>query len=461
MHKLRQLTLKNLLISFIMASVIAGFVWQSFRLLQQEQMTAAVNATKYAALTKLFSIASALESELNETIKYSDFLSLIVSHNPDITQEELDGYAQLVLEQNDSIVGIQVAPDGIVQMVYPYEQHKMAIGHDLLKDPHRKQYALQAIETGKAVLQGPVQAIQGGYFLFNRKAIFTPTEIGQKFWGLSVVAVDFDRLMDVYQKTFHDEQYLFSLSVRDDNDKPVLLWGDAQTSSSNTIQQSIVLPHATWDLKIFPKTSWDSANTTLIRTAVQFHLGVTALVFLLAFVSTLSYLRNWQQSLIDPLTGSLNKNSIFRHVSTLLKRRKPFTLLVMDLNSFKQVNDQYGHYIGDLVLIEITQRIQNTLSKEDRLSRFGGDEYIATITTNQDDIETLAQQIRINVMSPMVVEGHTFQINLAIGWAQSKADNSSTYSSLYQEADQRMYMNKAQLKTMHSSGNDMSLPATS
>lgn len=438
MPKINKTALKNRLISITIACLVAGFVWQGFQAIQKEQIIAATNIAKFLALDKLIGIAGALESEINEIIKYSDFLSLILTHNPDISQHELDGYAELTLQQNDSIVGIQFAPDGIVTMVYPYENHRKALGHDLLKDPDRRKYAMQAIETRKAVLQGPVQAVQGGYFLFNRKAIFRPGSDGEKFWGLSVVAVDFDRLMDRYQKLLNDDHYLFSLTVHGTDEMPIQVWGDGQILNDNAPQRTIQLPHARWELAILPKNGWVAPDHRLFRNEI-FYALTTFLVFLLASVSSASYLEKRRKSRTDSLTGSLNKDAIQTQAQLLIKRKVPFVMLVMDLNNFKSINDTYGHYVGDLVLVEVTNRIQKILRKGDNLSRFGGDEHIALVVTNEHiEIDVLIRRIVDSVTRPLQIEKHTLTVGISVGWA-SYTGGAATYESLYQDADKRMY----------------------
>lgn len=444
MLKINKVALKNRLISFTTACIVAGLVWQGFQEIKKEQIVAATNIAKFQALDKLSGIAGALETEVNEIIKYSDFLSLILSQNPDISQRELDRYADLTLQQNESIVGIQFAPDGIITMVYPYEDHHMALGHNLLKDPSRRQYALQAIETRKAVLQGPVQAVQGGYFLFNRKAVFVPGAEGEEFWGLSVIAVDFDRLMRRYQKLLNDSDYLFSLATHGANEKLMQVWGDAQIMNDSAPQRTIHLPNAKWELFIFPKNGWVAADDHFFGNKIVYKL-TTLLVFLLAFASSASYLEKRRQSRTDPLTGSLNKDAIQTYAQLLIKRKIPFVILVMDLDDFKAINDTYGHYVGDLVLIEVTSRIQKALRKGDALSRFGGDEYIAIISSEGIQTDVLIDRIIKHVTQPLQIKNQTLTIKISVGWAQYNGDP-DTYESLYQQADRRMYQMKNSLK---------------
>ncbi|MCD9472983.1 GGDEF domain-containing protein [Photobacterium phosphoreum] len=172
---------------------------------------------------------------------------------------------------------------------------------------------------------------------------------------------------------------------------------------------------------------------------------MTLLVFLLAFASSASYLEKRRQSRTDPLTGSLNKDAIQTYAQLLIKRKIPFVILVMDLDDFKAINDTYGHYVGDLVLIEVTSRIQKALRKGDALSRFGGDEYIAIISSEGIQTDVLIDRIIKHVTQLLQIKNQTLTIKISVGWAQYNGDP-DTYESLYQQADRRMYQMKNSLK---------------
>ncbi len=85
----------------------------------------------------------------------------------------------------------------------------------------------------------------------------------------------------------------------------------------------------------------------------------------------------------DSLTGLLNRRALFEVADTLLldchRRNQPLTLLLLDLDHFKQINDTHGHLIGDRVLIEFSRRMQSVLPHPAVLGRYGGEEFIALL----------------------------------------------------------------------------------
>ena len=88
----------------------------------------------------------------------------------------------------------------------------------------------------------------------------------------------------------------------------------------------------------------------------------------------------------DPLTGLLNRRGLTHSLKKSLLTEATFSLIYIDLNGFKMVNDSLGHGIGDKVLIEVCQRLKELCTKNDKLCRFGGDEFI--LISSQNDSES-------------------------------------------------------------------------
>lgn len=151
-----------------------------------------------------------------------------------------------------------------------------------------------------------------------------------------------------------------------------------------------------------------------------------------------------QELLRDPLTGASNRRAYDRNIETEMNRYKryqrPFSLLLLDVDHFKKVNDTYGHAIGDKCLQEIIKRIQPTLRETDFLARYGGEEFIVILpeTTGEIARET-AERLR------SVVENIAFlhkkdqvTITISIGVTEVTASD-ATHESIFQRTDQALY----------------------
>lgn len=186
--------------SFIIATAVTAILVCNFLIIQKEQNSAIDNNNKLIALEKLTSVSDEIQSDFNMSLHYADFFDIIISKYPAMEKQTIQDYAKLILEQNSNIISVQLAPEGIVSMIYPLEGNEAAIGHNLLTDPQRKVFAQEAIEKRIAVTQGPVKAKQGGYLIFNRKAIFITENEEEKFWGFSIIAVSFSELISKYEQ---------------------------------------------------------------------------------------------------------------------------------------------------------------------------------------------------------------------------------------------------------------------
>lgn len=162
---------------------------------------------------------------------------------------------------------------------------------------------------------------------------------------------------------------------------------------------------------------------------------------------------NWRlgnahsQALRDPLTGLPNRALLDDRLEQALRRSRrsgePFTLIVVDLDGFKDVNDVRGHGAGDAVLRTLARRFEAILRASDTVARVGGDEFVvlSTGTGNDDDAAVLVGRLRHALRRPCRVEGATIEIDGSIGWAIFPADG-ATGDELLARADGQMYATK-------------------
>jgi diguanylate cyclase (GGDEF)-like protein len=154
-----------------------------------------------------------------------------------------------------------------------------------------------------------------------------------------------------------------------------------------------------------------------------------------------------QQASFDSLTGALNRGN----VETLLEKgfhqavqqRQSFSVLFIDLDNFKRVNDDYGHATGDECLIAVAQRISQTLDTSHALGRYGGEEFVVLLPQiGEPTARQLAERIRVVVSAEAVVAGeHRLNVTVSIGGA-SRQPGELTPRMLLERADQALYQAK-------------------
>ena len=132
-----------------------------------------------------------------------------------------------------------------------------------------------------------------------------------------------------------------------------------------------------------------------------------------------------QQAWSDPLTGLVNRRGLTHCLDTIFQKQTPFTMLYVDLDGFKMVNDSLGHEQGDKVLIEVCKRLNNHKQEDDILCRFGGDEFIFILHHGANQADT---EHRCNALIESISEcyqnphGRSLSLSASIGVASYPAD---------------------------------------
>jgi diguanylate cyclase len=146
----------------------------------------------------------------------------------------------------------------------------------------------------------------------------------------------------------------------------------------------------------------------------------------------------------DSLTGVLNRGSFFetaKHMLLLAQRQKsPASFVLMDLDHFKMINDNHGHFIGDKVLIHFTHTIQTLLRKSDLIGRVGGEEFALFLPdTGMDEAFQLADKIRKTIRdSTLQIDGQTVTYTVSLGIDSSGPEDNSI-DELFKRADLKLY----------------------
>lgn len=144
---------------------------------------------------------------------------------------------------------------------------------------------------------------------------------------------------------------------------------------------------------------------------------------------------------IDGLTGILNRRAFIeqtgRNLRYFARSKKPVSFMMIDIDSFKKVNDTYGHFVGDIAIRTVAREVQNQLRSYDFLARFGGDEFVVLLPgTGESDSNIVAERLR-NVVESKVIydERIKLQITISIGVVTAIPQNTTTIEMLYKLGD--------------------------
>lgn len=150
----------------------------------------------------------------------------------------------------------------------------------------------------------------------------------------------------------------------------------------------------------------------------------------------------------DGLTGLYNRQTFVQLTGQELARARRqgtgTTLLVLDLDFFKRVNDSYGHPGGDAVLRHVAHLLSTTVRSTDLVGRLGGEEFMVLLPgTPQEAGRTLAEKLRMNIEeNPLAWQGSTIPVTVSIGLASSTAEQALDFERLYRGADTALYQAK-------------------
>lgn len=151
---------------------------------------------------------------------------------------------------------------------------------------------------------------------------------------------------------------------------------------------------------------------------------------------------------LDPLTSLFNRRHFFELTQTELERsrryNRPLSVIMLDIDHFKQVNDQFGHLVGDRVIVEVARRIQKALRRIDLACRYGGEEFAVLLPeTPIMQAEMVATRLwKVVTRQPTVSGELILQITVSVGVATYQHTGEITVDTLLDRADKAMYAAK-------------------
>ncbi|WP_341501556.1 EAL domain-containing protein [Gallaecimonas sp. GXIMD4217] len=142
----------------------------------------------------------------------------------------------------------------------------------------------------------------------------------------------------------------------------------------------------------------------------------------------------------DTLTNLPNRSYFMTMLESLVRRQKAFSLLILDINNFKQINDSLGHQSGDQMLVEVAERLQYVLGESHTLYRLGGDEFAILVEQppRLEDATRLSRSLHRQLYAPFYLKGQEVNVGCSIG-AVFYPEDGETPETLLRNADAAMY----------------------
>jgi len=161
----------------------------------------------------------------------------------------------------------------------------------------------------------------------------------------------------------------------------------------------------------------------------------------------------YKELLVDSLTKAYNKKALEKDLYEILKagNQKDLDLViaVIDFDDFKNINDTYGHLVGDFVLIKLVEIIKRLIRKEHKLYRFGGDEFVLVFNrVNLKEAEKIIERI-INKVPHTVLKYNEHLIKVSVSIGVTKHKKGDTMDTILQRADEALYEAKKEGKNRY------------
>ena len=261
-------TMKNknlfyqILISFVLVSVLTNMACLFIRnsVIQQEKLKAeyTVNST-----------INRVEIKLESYIEKVGFLKKTIEAGIDVDDAYFESMASRLYGDDPAVKTIELAPNGIIQDVYPFKENQKAIGMNMLAEYERKEAATLAKDTRKYTLEGPYDLKQGG----KGALLYDPIYVNEKFWGFSILVIDWDAFLDeIHLSDLKKASYDFVIWKTDRvTKKKIIISQSSKNIDSNTLLIKCKLPNNKWNFEIVPKQGW-------INTYVMISLAVASIL---------------------------------------------------------------------------------------------------------------------------------------------------------------------------------------
>ena len=414
---------------------------------QQAQVQA--EASRQAA-----TIRARLEGALNGVLYLDSGLAgyLAIRHGT-LNSSEIDAMLMAILQKPKPYVrNIGISVGYRVTYIYPLPGNEKALGLDYRTIPEQYVQVKKVIDTRSSVLTGPVQLVQGGEAIIHR----TPVFVSDKFWGLVSTLVDTEPLYESVGLTRSADGYGFALKGRNGmGDQGEVFFGNAALfTDPAALRMPITVPGGMWVLAVKPPAGATSALSTFGRA------GGWALSLLLAYLTYLVLHHRREMSrlaLHDSLTGLPNRMLLRDRIDQAIFRasrtRGEFSIVFIDLDHFKSINDTYGHKAGDAVLKTVAERLIAATRNTDTVARWGGDELLLVLEgTGHGEAQQMKQALLGHIERPVAFGPDALRVSASFGIAAYPADG-ETMDELLKVADGRMYADKNSRKKATPAGN--------
>ncbi len=370
-----------------------------------------------------------IESVVFRDTFLADSLATVVTIDQEFALKNWEDIASKLLAKSTYVRNVGIAPNDVILKVYPIAGNEAAIGFDFRTRPEQYETVQKARQSQSVYIDGPLELVQGGRALIARYPIFSDAPYNTVYWGTVSVVMNYDPLITESGLAELESLDLAIAGKNNSNQLDKLIFGEQATIDKADFNYSIFVPNGSWSIYARYQNLENNSYTRSTKTLFQTLGGITFTAgYLLIALLFKNYSRIQNASLLDELTQLPNRRFLSRELNKLLANKNSkskFTVLLIDLNDFKQVNDTLGHETGDELLVHVAKSIRDSVRATDIVARIGGDEFVIVLqnTKQTANIEKVIQKIKQDLRSnPLSVHDTTIHPSFSVGYTSYTND---------------------------------------
>ncbi len=359
-------------------------------------------------------------------------------------EEIYEFLANLMHGRSQYIRNVGILKDTTLEWNFPRENNAAAIGVDLSKIEGQSRKVLEVKNEQKHVFQGPVNLVQGGIGYIIR----IPLLKDGLYWGQASIVLDGLKFNEYIDQISKDAE--IKVLILDKTEDSLIMYGSPDIFDMNPEKVLKKSDFGEWEIYYIPDEFANTFNYSIIYLVIS--LGI--IVILAATVSLYRIsvkhilLRKKNNSLnetaiTDRLTGVFNREMLERNIHSEMDRADrmeyDLSIILFDLDHFKQVNDNYGHEAGDRVLVSTAAKAKEIIRKSDLLVRWGGEEFLIIVSGGNLNIATgIAEKLRTEIGK--INYDDIGNVTISLGIAQRL--EFEFWGSLFKRVDNALYKAK-------------------
>jgi len=437
----------------VFSLIIFGLSLSLLGLLVQHELGQTAEKAKQHAQIQLLTLAARLKGEvLTDTMVLKALETHLVLHGISDPAE----FASMVThyqKTRPSLRHVAIAPDLKVTFVHPVAGNEAAMGLDYRKTPAQMAAIQRAIDEREMIVTGPIKLVQGGTALVARLPVFLDHP-NQTFWGL-ITGVFHDRIL--FERVGLNQGFKgFDIAVRNQGGKTGewnVFYGSETAFSENAVIADIDLPGDKWQIAALPKGQWPTVGESAFKL-----WGIAVILSLIFSTAIFSIMKNYREKLsalqsakdrtnYDVLTGLSNRYYFSQMLEQTIEYHKrykqKFALFYLNMDFFKEVNEEWGQQTGDELLCLLAERLRQNVRNDDLIARIAGDEFIIVLNNmaSGTEAEILAEKLKQELAQSYSVEDEQIAVTNSLGVALFPQDG-LTIDVLLQNAEKAMVQAK-------------------